>query len=472
MKEGSALSRSVVSLPGFKSIHDMNLELDAKLTSRVIDTQGLETGCVDDYNLAKAETLLKDEALTSVLDTTLRIGIADTLYIINEHGTFFIEEENAEAMFAAEEEVKETIQDFENLLSDSTVQIEALPLVDENVYQINERVKFVDTFGRLKRLNGNLDGNEEITQVTSNELAGSATDSYKYAYYSNGDGNTSYYGLKSFKWKNRSVWQKIWDEIRDKDVSKENNFNDNLRCQVECFQVDYKFYASSGFKIKLQKKKKFLFITYWKETQADELVMGIEHLSGSMNLRYNPQSLRCLGIFTSKIGNYVANETFSMVYSGMSKVPILGAWSEKALMTVIFGQEMIDKIDDFLNFPYNYSPFKKYSNMKVADFAISGLRSLVGEPLKDVGRVIKEKEPKVGLHFGSSSVMDIFVADGVESYGSRKSKTVRFSQSAGATFIVGGGIIGYIPEEFDLKDFSMFGAVKKDGEWRGVRFTN
>lgn len=86
--------------------------------------------------------------------------------------------------------------------------------------------------------------------------------------------------------------------------------------------------------------------------------------------------------------------------------------------------------------------------------------------------VIKEKEPKVGLHFGSSSVMDIFVADGVESYGSRKSKTVRFSQSAGATFIVGGGIIGYIPEEFDLKDFSMFGAVKKDGEWRGVRFTN
>ena len=100
------------------------------------------------------------------------------------------------------------------------------------------------------------------------------------------------------------------------------------------------------------------------------------------------------------------------------------------------------------------------------------MRTLVGKTLRDVNRKVTSQEPKVGLHFPSNGKMDVYVVDGCVSYGKGSSRTVRFSQSAGFSFIVGGGLIGYTPEEFDMKNFSMFGAVRVGNEWKGIRFVH
>ena len=59
---------------------------------------------------------------------------------------------------------------------------------------------------------------------------------------------------------------------------------------------------------------------------------------------------------------------------------------------------------------------------------------------------------------------------GGKEYGRRSSKVVRFNRSFGFT-INNFSVSGFLPSEFDIHDFDVFGAAYYNGRWKGVRFT-
>ena len=446
-------SRSAGLLKGFKSMYEIQKELANNSRSTEIPGDGEpEEGSEEEYNLAIAEELIKDDVLTYVMDTTLRIGIENKFYKITDVGTFYGPKE-------AEDQIMEASMNFEP---------DKMSHVSDDLFKISDNVTFIDTYGLYSQVNYSETAEPEMVDYKADDEEGTES---RAIYYNNGSGNTSYYGLATYQWKNNSLWQNFWDKIRGKDVTKENKFNKNLRCQVECFKVNYLFYASSGFKIKCQKRKKILFISYWKSTSADEIVMGIEHLNGRMNFNYNPQSIHYLDVFNVTISS-ITQEPLTMVYNGMAKIPVLGGWTQQKVTTFFTGMGIRDRILDYLRYPYKYTKLETAAGAWKQDLIIRGLRAMVNKPLKDIGGKITSDEPKVALHFPSYGKMDIFVADGCISYGKGSSKTIRFSQSAGFSFIVGGGLIGYTPEEFDMKNFSMFGAVRVGKVWKGIRFVH
>ena len=197
---------------------------------------------------------------------------------------------------------------------------------------------------------------------------------------------------------------------------------------------------------------------------------------GEMNFNYNPTKINYLDVFETQITGLIY-PYLEFIYNGLAYVPILSNWIDKKLFTVYTGMGIHDRVRDYLKYPYTFKLVKNPNSTDpqakvVFREVYAGLRNLVGKPLRDLGRKVMADEPKVGLHFPESGKMQTYIVDGIQSYGKKKSKTVRFSQSGGITFYMGVIPIGYLPENFNLKDFSIFGACKVNNVWKGVRFTN
>lgn len=58
---------------------------------------------------------------------------------------------------------------------------------------------------------------------------------------------------------------------------------------------------------------------------------------------------------------------------------------------------------------------------------------------------------------------------GVQEYGRRESKIIRFDVSFGIK-INNGNVGDFVPSEFKIKEMDMFGAAYYGGTWKGIRF--
>lgn len=90
-----------------------------------------------------------------------------------------------------------------------------------------------------------------------------------------------------------------------------------------------------------------------------------------------------------------------------------------------------------------------------------------------IEKKITPKDPRIAYYIWGNSEYTFDKARpyimGVKEYGSQKSKTVRFSQSFGLNY-TGGLITPFLPDKFSIKNIDCFGAVKYNGNWKGVRF--
>jgi hypothetical protein len=71
----------------FKSIAERKKEMKANQLRSSYEDE-IQEMTTDEYNLMQAENLLLDPILAEVMDTSLRIGIAQNLYKITKYGTF------------------------------------------------------------------------------------------------------------------------------------------------------------------------------------------------------------------------------------------------------------------------------------------------------------------------------------------------------------------------------------------------
>lgn len=140
----------------------------------------------DEVNVVKAENLLIDPMLTEVMDTTLRVQIADTIYKVCEYGTFAA---------TSLEKIENAIANF-----DSSFITEETPLMVE----LGNGVKFINTFGGKE---------EDLSSVYVDSIA---DDGMKCSITRSGDNSETLqlhtsYNVTTYKWKNNSFFEQILD---------------------------------------------------------------------------------------------------------------------------------------------------------------------------------------------------------------------------------------------------------------------
>ena len=175
----------------------------------------------EEYNLMRAENMLFDDALTHIVDTTLRICVEGRLYKITELGTFSVDVNKSEfleqAIKSINFEIKRAIKSGGSILLDNNV-LFTNSFAGQNIHYSDLQIE--ETTNAIGAASGN---------STINELHKD-------------------YNVLSYHWKSNSLFQKFLNSLRGKDVSRGNKFNKNRRVQVNVFDVNYAFYASAGIK--------------------------------------------------------------------------------------------------------------------------------------------------------------------------------------------------------------------------------
>jgi hypothetical protein len=177
------------------------------------DSEDVEEGSEDEYRISIAEKLIKDDILYNVLDTTLRISIEDTFYKITEIGTFYCPKEYAN-------NIDEIISGFDK---------SSALFVADDIYKIDDNYYFCDSYGLIS-------GDETIIDM---EIVGDEEDTSSTRAVAFGDRsyNTSYYGLGTYAWKNKTLVGQFSSWLLGKDVSRELDFDSTHRVKCELFQV-------------------------------------------------------------------------------------------------------------------------------------------------------------------------------------------------------------------------------------------
>lgn len=156
----------------------------------------------------RSENLLLDPILTEVMDTTLRIGIAQNLYKITKYGTFI-------SPISKESELNKTINNFETIFQNSSI-IESDSIVD-----ITNGIKYINSF--------------KYSSIINNEVKDSGEMEISSTLRSSSNDYISKYGLASYKWESKTWFAKVWSSLFGKDISKENKFTNTRRVQVNLF---------------------------------------------------------------------------------------------------------------------------------------------------------------------------------------------------------------------------------------------
>lgn len=401
----------------------------------------LEEMTVDEFNLMKSENLIFDNILLHAMDTSLRICIEGELYKITSYGTFSSKMEKAS-------EIELAVKTFNPLVKDS---IEA-----GRTIKLNENVNFTNSFKQVYTQEGEL-----LEYVTENMETRAPTSDRPNTFHLQ-------YGVDSYKWSNSNVFKAFLDLIRGKDVSKSKEFDKKHRVQVNVFDVNYGFYKSAGVKVRMQKKKKFCFVPYWTDIEAQKLAIGFNHLDGV--LKYDvPNNLTIIQppinaqwkAFTTTL-NQVPTP---VIYGAFHKLKMLQDWND-----LIFGWMPEIKIGDNYYREQIINKIYDTAAKEVYDISKSLINKYVYRPYE---KRIKPTDPMVAYLYWSPSQ---FTFDkehpyitGVVEYDNKKSKSVIFDRSFGVAFY-GSVPVPYTPSDFDIRNIDAFGAAYFNNKWLGIRF--
>lgn len=409
------------------------------------ELEELEEMSKDEYNLMKAENLLFDNLMTHAMDTTLRICVDGILYKITNNGTFSVKQENADKLEPA-------IKNFSSSVKERTGAGETV-LLDSDV-------RYTNTFKKVRIEECDLQ-ESDLEYVPEIPKTRAASNSSKNEFHSS-------YNVDSYRWKNNGVFLKFLDRIRGKDVSKEKKFDKKHRVQVNVFDVNYAFYKSAGIKVQMQKRKKFLFVPYWVNTEADKLAIGFNEMDGVLSYK-NPCSMSSINPTASakwgKLTGPINKLYGDIIYGTYHDLKFVKDWTD-----YIFGWMPVLKIG---NKNYTDQVINKLYNLP-ADKVYQVSKSLVNKKVyAPVEKYIKPTDPMLAyLIWGSSEFhfdKEHPYITGVKEYSSRKSKSVIFDRSFGAT-VIGVVPIPYTPSDFDINSIDAFGAAYYDRKWLGVRF--
>lgn len=432
----------------FKSLKELRDENNYNIShsKRILDASendDCEEGSEDELRLSLAEELIFDEDLTNVLDTTLRIIVGNKYFKITKHGTFSCD-------IRYKDEIKRYIKEYEK---------EDLIYTGNQRYLLksNSNISLIDTYGEVEPYE--IDLGLKPDPIPWWRLVDEPTYTNTTPFYYNDDENSSFYGLKTCEWKSSSFVNSIIEFLTGSKIASEDvKFDKNHRVRCSLYQVNFGFIARSGFKVKLQKRKKILGIPYWIKTKPQNMVIGIEEFGGDMHYDYQTPFVTALAHFNLTLNNTLT----SYIYSGIGKPVFLSDWAKNVFC--------------FFAVPHNTADYNKW--LETPDiYNINYDKEVIYQVLKTItkptfdklgGIRLKSTDPVVSHMFNQNKNVRYDVR-GLQTFPNQCGKSIKFSESGGF-HMINGVISGYVPEFFKIQHVKIFGAVKYNNQWKGIRF--
>lgn len=447
----------------------------------------LEEMTEEEFSIFKSEELLLEPAFYELMDSTMRVQISDTLYVVTEVGTFAAHKNDKQTLYETIYEVRDIAEELPNIQSVVPVQdhhrgssqeyyeknnkqrenykttLSTLERGDE--YRFNNRVKYINSFGRVD--NPYNDGwyptNTPIDPIyIYNEEA-------LYPQFHEP------YNVITEKWKNKTFFGKLWSKVVGKDIQRTNNFDKKHRVALQVYDVNYGFYTNTGIKVKFQQRKRFLGVPYWKAKQAQKMVVGFNSLHGVYRQK-NPNNIDAnarpfLGSDWKEFSGNIEKINAKFVHRIYSDINIFKNWSNKINVILpkidAFGINVID--------PHKVAKMLyELPEKQMVAFLNTNAKKYVLDPYRK-SNFTTPPDPRIAYITYGESIFDFSTKTyvmGVKEYSNIMTKTVTLNIALGFTLKNSGGIYSctpFLPTTFDLKSFDLFGAVYYNNEWRGVR---
>lgn len=482
---------------GFKSIASLRQEqLRTMPTETLVGTA--ETVSVDDiseaqvdaemtseeFALFRAEELILDPTLRFALDTTLRVEIADSLYAVTEVGTFV-------APLEQEEELNRAIEDFRLIGKTSPVLTPIVPIaiteeridasMDREVrpYETEQRVSelsnalaklqpgevmpvgnnvyYIDSYGVVRNAFQN-----SSPVVNHQSLISAPIEPEIPAFHKN-------YNVDTYPWKEKTVVGKLLGGIFGHNISRENYFDKKHRVQLVVYDVDLGFLTTTGIKARLQYRKRFLGLKVWKEIVAEKMVVGFNQFHAEITDKMighslqNPVAVNTLNGFQATVGGQISNFA-TRVYKN---IDFIDDWAHEVAAIVPSIEIGRFEINPTKAYEFLYNAPRK----EIISLLNKNVRHMVFAPLQ---KQALEEAPRMGFFPNTKGKSQVY-AIGVSEYENVKGKSINLNLAFGLSFSHEGGktsISPFKPREVTLKSFDIFVSVKRNGVWKGVRFTH
>lgn len=467
---GVKSSSAIPSFKGFNSLAQSIANSQVDNFKKTKSIQELDNALSPELN----EMLIPDEVIHHVVDDQNRVQIAEELYQITEVGTFIYKEKN--------------ITDFEGLYENfSKESLSKSNQVDEAVFDFGE-VKFVDSFGygKLEDFNRETIISEMISEISDEFIGIPKPKPIAYKPYVKtprdgtaiSDAYTNKYNLTTYRAGAKTWFGKRLQSLFGENSYRKKKLDSGHRLKFKLYSVDYFFYKNSGARLKFQKrirvsktirifgwKKRITLYTYWSTRKTPEMVVGVDYFKGHYLYEDFGMGNKYRSDYKKDFSETFSKSIVSMGYKGLIKAP-----SD-------FFRGWVTNLDCFYyDISVPYSNDNVQTSKLLSEAFDEGMKAVKNYTIKSGSGYIYNKikdAPRLLLNELGDYNKEYISFKGIHTYRNRSSIHVNFGHSSGGAKLqsingkLSGG--GYTPNAFFVDEAYVFGAVKYDGNWKGIR---
>lgn len=471
----STNSSPLPAIPGFASLAS-RLSANKHQLKSLSSDDGSEMDFMCEFNAQ----FIPDEVIHYVVDTANQVKIADNMYQITPFGTFVYNKSDSL-------EYNVLCETFIDIYKNHTIKVDSVTYFYGNI-------KFIDSYGKIANLqdgeeledvlftelNGNSDNSNSELLLTSNTTLKSASNRIISAY-------TSAYGLTTYKAGAKTAAGKLVQSAFGENSWREKRLDSQHRMKVKLYNVNYGFFKNQGFRVEYNhlkdktitvlyfkrwklRKKTIKLWSYWSSSKnVPEMVVGIDYFQG-----YTEYNLPLAKVYADNIPNTIVNKindyAIKVSYDGLIKTPTAIAKNWVTDLNIFKG----------VVFKFGTNTFN-YNEISAKAFD-AGMDCLRDEIKGSTNKLIKKQ-----INKASSTPIAVFTPDykgggykeymilkGVRTYYNESNVHVQIAQPSFG-FKIGcedGGkwkLAAFTPNKFNIDEAYIFGSVKHNGKWQGVR---
>ena len=437
---------------------------------------------VEEFMLEFNKQLIPDEVIHYVVDTANQVKISGKMYQISPFGTFVYNPNDSL-------EYNKLCNEFIDIYKNYTSQIDSITYTYGNI-------TFIDSYGKIANLKEGdlledklfceLDGNfvispsEQQSDLKSSSLK-SSTDRIISSY-------TNTYNLTTYEAGSKTIVGGWVESAFAENSWKEKTLDSKHRVKVKMYDVNYGFYKNQGFRVEYNElrdftitivtikrwrltKKEVTLWSYWSTSKTvPEMVIGIDYFQG-----YTEFSIPGIGYdfqrnmqktWSDRVGNF----TINMVYNGLFQAPtekVRGWATNLYIFSGSVGVGNFQYTDNKLleeGFNAGISAFKDYLKSKTAGFIYSKIGDITNKPVAILTP-----------NYVNGGNREYLLLSGIHKYTNESEAHLQLGFSSGGLKVnlnSNGGvsnISSYNPLKFNIDEAFVFGAVKHNGAWQGIR---
>lgn len=419
---------------GFVSVRERGRRLAAE--TRAVRTFEMTE---EEFQVHRAEQLLVDPALFSVMDTDLTVGVGDRIYKVTDEGTFVFPD-------------RTTFDEIDAYIGG--VDLDVLRTLDKGQQmRLSGGVDFIRTYGSVA---GSGDLVMKSLSVGSTPVSGYGLSGNLHAGYN----------VATYAWKANGLWQDILEILLIKDYIRYAELDDTHRFAVHVYNNNFGFVEAAGVKAVVQEKRKFLFATYWVNSKEKyDIESGFNYLySRHKNFmkggNFSSFAPAAFTGFKTTSTDVTGTGSVTFLYGKCAEIPYVSGWGKDITFCLPYlsmsGVQVTEKTKDMLMKLYDDPQPKELMGVLRRAASLRGA--------SDGPAFLMVPRPSSGSQFRN----DLALACGARRVSS-DGVDIRLLRKGG--FSWSGGVPAPIQfSTYEIMALDAFASVRWNGKWTGVRF--